>query len=227
MQSKHALILALFAGATALLIVISGLLSLSLLEVAEPYLDTRGFKQPNQTDRAQKIKSPTFITKLEGTQAQIVELNDDGQVMNLIYVSELNDPVADFTLFAVPQINYSGKIYVQSMQDAKSKMLIVYPLEVATGKIGPATLNTPSNKASLSPNQNRVVVINVMETTNIIAYDITTGYQLGAWTLAADEHLNEQTEQTYTEDGLHWTDNNCLEYSVWNNDDKKNRTVCI
>ncbi len=208
MQSKHAFILALLTSAIAILSMLGGLLILSFLDLAEPYLSAR--EDRKQARKEVSITAPNFTTKLEGTQTQIFELDDNGQSVKLVYVSELNDSVADFSLFAVPQTNYTGKIYVASVKDAEKSLLIVYPLTVDTGHLGAAVLNVVSHQVSLSPDQSRVAVVNTTQPPNITAYDIASGVILATWELDTNEYLDEN---------LHWINNDCFEHAT--------RTLCL
>ena len=229
MHSKHAFILALMAGAGALLVVLGGFLSLEFLQAAEPYLSGRVEARAKKTKNdAEPVSAPQLITKLDGSSVQIVELDKDGLIVRTIYSSDLKDQIADFSLFAVPQTNYDGKAYVLSVQDAEGSTLIVYPLTVATGKISPAVINVASAKSTISPEQNRVAVINTTPANNITAYDVATGAVLASWTLAAGERLNEAAyTRAYTGGGVRWTSNSCFDHAIWTNTDMQLRTFCI
>jgi|GEM_PF-1936686 len=225
MPSKHAFILALMAGAGALLVVLAGVLSIELLNAAEPYLSGKSA----QVENAKPVNAPQLITKLEGASVKIVEQDKNGRAVRTIYSSDLNDQLADFSLFAVPQTNYDGRVYVISVQDSEGATLIVYPLTVATGKISPAVINVTSNKATISPEQNRVASITSSPTNNLTAYDIATGTVLASWTLAANERLIEAAgySRTYTGSGVRWTSNSCFDHSVWVDNVMELRTFCI
>jgi hypothetical protein len=164
---------------------------------------------------------------VEGSSLNILEVDAAGLPIRLVYVSDLNDPIADFSLFAVPQTNYAGTIYLESVQDLDSTSLIVYPLDVATGNLAAATLNVISNKCTLSPEQNRIAVINTTAGKNITAFDITTGATLASWTLAANERLNETLTTRYTGDGVRWTNNDCFDHAVWVDSIMETRTFCV
>lgn len=228
MQSKHAFIVALMAGAGALLVVFGGLLSISFLKAAEPYLGMREAKQQNKIGMMPKIV-PHFTTKIEGGSAQIVEVDGAGQTLRVLYTSDLNDPIADFSLFAVPQERYAGKIYVQSVQDAEGATLIVYPLSVETGKMEPAVINTASNHATLSPQQDRVAIISTSPNTSIAAYDLITGDQLAVWVLQTHERLSEKPtySRSYNGEGVHWVSNSCFDHAIWVDNVMEIRSFCI
>ncbi|HRH32181.1 MAG TPA: hypothetical protein PLK06_02545, partial [bacterium] len=98
MQSKHAYILALLTGAAALLFVLGVFITLDLARYAEPYLSG----QSKKLEAAEVPQAPKLITKLEGNQANIVEVDAAGTVIRTIYSSEIKDHVASFSLFAVP-----------------------------------------------------------------------------------------------------------------------------
>lgn len=222
MNSKQALIVALLAGAGALLVVLGGLLSLAFLEAAGPYLGGRETR-----DDSSSSSTPRFTTFTEDMRIVIVEIDQAGLPVRTVYTSDLQDQIADFTLFAVPQSTYSGKIYVQSVQDADSGALIVYPLNTETGKISPAILNVVSNRATLSPEQNRVAVINTTQITNVSVYDLATGAIVASWTLDANERLTEGYSRIYGGNGVRWVDNSCFEHGVWVDNDMEIRTFCI
>ena len=223
MHSKHAFILALMSGAAALLIVFGGLIGLGIIEAAEPYLTGR----EAEVKTADTATAPTLTTKIEGDSAQIVQLDKAGQVISVVYTSDLNDQRADFSLFAVPQTTYNGQAYVQSVQDAAGSTLIVYPLNVASGKIAPAVINVTSQHTTVSPEQNRVAVINASPTKNITAYDLATGTVLASWTLEASERLTESPSSVYTGAGVRWTSNTCFDHTVWTAAGMELRTFCL
>jgi hypothetical protein len=207
MHSKHAYILALMSGAAALLVVLTGLLGSALLESAEPYLSGRA----QEVESNAPASAPLFTTTVEGSNVRIVEVDKAGRPLRTIFSSDLNDAIADFSLLAVPQDSYAGNIYLQSVQDADGAVLIVYPLDVETGKLAPATLNVASNQAIISPEQDRVAVINTTQAQNITAYDLATGTVLASWTPAAGERFSET--------GVRWTSNNCFDHAL--------QTFCI
>jgi hypothetical protein len=226
MQSKHGYILALVAGVGALIVVLGALLILELNSAAQPYLSGREQKSV-KPEKTNPKTAPNFTSKVEGSSLNILEVDAAGLPIRLVYVSDLNDPIADFSLFAVPQTNYAGTIYLESVQDLDSTSLIVYPLDVATGNLAAATLNVISNKCTLSPEQNRIAVINTTAGKNITAFDITTGATLASWTLAANERLNETLTTRYTGDGVRWTNNDCFDHAVWVDSIMETRTFCV
>lgn len=223
MQSKHAYILALLTGAAALLFVLGVFITLDLVRYAEPYLGG----QSKKLEATEAPQAPKLITKLEGNQANIVEVDAAGIVIRTIYSSEIKDHVASFSLFAVPQLSYNGKAYVESVQDADSTTLIIYPLDVETGTLSAAVLNVPSVRSTLSPDQSRVAVISPGPNKNLTVYDLATGVLLSSWTLANDEWLTAGKTTRYTGDGVQWTNNNCFDHPVWNAAGTETRSFCV
>ncbi len=213
MLSKHAFIIALLLGAAALIVVLGTFLSIEFAEQSQPYLsgsdtrrgDDKGINTP-----------PRFITELQGSNVAIVELDDHGMAVRTIYSSNLKDQVADFSLFAVPQINYQQIVYVQSIQDAGTSSLIVYPLNVSTGKMSQSVLNITSAESVVSDNQTRVAVITLSPIQTVTIYDLTTGEVLGSWPLERGESLTESASaRTYVGDGPIWTSADCVEHKIW------------
>jgi hypothetical protein len=223
MQSKHGFILALMAGAGALIVVLAGFLSLEYLNQAEPYLSG----QDIAADSASPSEAPHLVTKLEGSTVQIVEADKNGDTLRVILSSDLHDDIADFSLFAVPTQHYQGFVYVQSVQDADGATLIVYPLEVASGKLKAAVINTPSSHATVSPDQTRVAVLTLSQAPQIILFDITTGLPLASWSLAAGERLTSTASRTYTGEGVRFTSSDCFEHTVWTAAASDNRLFCL
>jgi hypothetical protein len=222
MHSKHGFILALMAGAGALVIVLAGFLTLEYIDQAEPYLSGRA----DDVDKQKNTEAPNLITKLEGSNVQIVEADRDGNTLRVITTSNLNDTLADFSLFAVPQHHYQGLAYVQAVQDAESATLIVYPLEVASGKLKAAVINTPSAKATVSADQTRVAVINLVQAPQIVLFDISTGLPLASWSLAAGERLTPTVSRAYTGEGAHFISTDCFEHPVWVGAESETRLFC-
>lgn len=224
-HSKHGFILVLLASAGALLVMLGAVLSTAFLKTGEPYLTGREFKQPKEVAEEDV---PLFATKTEGNIMSVVQVGAAGAVLKTIYTSDTTDRNADFELLAVPQTHYTGKIYVQSVQDAEDVALIIYPLDVVTGKISAATVNTLRDSATLSPEQNRVAVISNSPERKISVYDIITGTNLASWTLAANERLTESAGygRAYTGDGVRWTSNICFDHNVWVNSVMELRTFC-
>lgn len=132
----------------------------------------------------------------------IEEVGPDGQPTRIVHASPLSDHVADFTLYAVPQAHYSGKIYVQAAQDEDASTFIVYPLDVDSGTVLPATINTPSRLAVLSPNQERVAVVDTSAGTRLTIFDLIGGTTLGTWT--------PDTLGSVSGTAGVWQDNNCF-----------------
>lgn len=214
--SEVALILSLLVGATALLVTFGGLLTLSLFNHAEPYLSG---KNRVKTEPVKASTAPTLETRIDGNQSKIVEVDAAGAVVRVIHTSEIKDHVASFTLFAVPQLSYEGMAYIQSTQDANSGTLIVYPLDVATGKLSQAVLNVPSSRATVSPDQSRVAVISLTPTRSITTFDIKTGASLGNWPLASNERISSTD--------VDWLNNNCFDHEITGSNGTEMRTFCL
>lgn len=209
-------------GAWALIFALGILLTIEFLNTAEPYIPAR--ERPSKIDQT---LSPKLIMSTTETELNILQVDEANQPVRLVYSSDLKDNVADFKLFAVPQINYAGKIYLESTQDAAGPALIVYPFDMSTSNISPAILNLPRQFANLSPEQNRVAVINLLPTRNLAIYDLTTGLPLASWTLASNEFFNDNKSARYTGPGPLWTSNNCVDHNVWVNNVLELRTFCV
>jgi hypothetical protein len=195
-SSKQAFILAMLLGAIALLTCLLAFLSLAFLQAAQDYLPISRTRSDNYTAN----QPPNVMSRLQGSHVDLVELDKHGQIVRTIYRSDLEDQVADFSLLAVPQKNYQGYIFVQSRQDLESDLIIVYPLDVATGKILPASLNTSGQAALPSPLQDVVAVVNTTKTvTDITFYDLATGTELKTWSAPAGTEYR------------HWTTATCFE----------------
>ena len=107
---------------------------MSLINQAEPYLtglNDRRDDEPNSD-------VPNIVSIKDAASIQIAEVDEAGLTVRVIIYSDLTDGLADFDLFFVPKLNYHGFVYVRSLQDANADALIVYPLEVATGKLSAA-----------------------------------------------------------------------------------------
>ncbi|MFZ2681646.1 MAG: hypothetical protein WAZ14_00920 [Patescibacteria group bacterium] len=223
MQSKYAYFFALMSGALALIFVIGVNFYVQLVKLSTPYIGTYQFnirkKNPD--------KIPNFITVTEGDELNIFETDDEGNSIQLIYSSNTKDQIADFNLFAVPQVNFNQVIYLETQQDQAGSMLIVYPLNLSTGSLSAATLNVPSHSAAVSLDQTRVAVINNTGTTAISAYEISTGQLLASWTLANNERFTETYSSKYTGIGAVWVNQNCFEHPVWLNALMEMRTFCV
>lgn len=213
--SEIALILCLLAGALAFIVTLGGLLFLDLSRRAEPYLTGH-----NDVDiRTQPTNAPRLETRVDGNQSNIVEVDAAGAVVRAIHSSEIKDRVVSFTLFAVPQTDYDGRVYVQSTQDAQSGTLIVYPLEVVSGKLSPAIINIPSSATAVSPDQSHVASISLSPTKTITAFELATGTAVTSWTLAPNERISN--------DPATWISNACFELVVSTSSGSETRTFCL
>lgn len=213
--SEIALVLALLAGALALVISIGGLLINDLVGRAQPYVF--GHKTNQTTSSTQFI--PKLDTRIDGDRSNIVEVDSAGRIVRVVYSSEIKSHAANFSLFAVPQTGYNGKAYLQSTQDASSGTLIIYPLDVVTGKLLPAVINAPSHQASVSPDQTRVAVLTLSPTKTLTAFDLTSGTAVTSWTLAPNEHI--------TNDPATWISNACFELVISTSSATETRIFCL
>lgn len=212
--SEVAFILALLAGASALIIVLGGLLVSNLRNSAEPYLSGHSALE----ESPKSPNAPKLETRVEGNQSNIVEVDQAGQIVRVIHSSEIQAGVASFTLFAVPQTSYSGTVYLQSTQDANIGTLIVYPMDVATGKLSPAVLNVLSSGAAVSPKQSRVAVTPTSPDKTFTIYDLATGASITSWILEATDRVTSEAVRFISDD--------CFETEISNRDGVETRTFC-
>lgn len=222
LSSRQAFIISLFCGAAACLILATALFWVSFTQYAEPYLTGR-------SETAFSIvptQAPTLITKTEAGRVDILEVDANGAPVRTIYTSVTSDRVADFTVFAVP-VDYHGYAYVEATQDLESSTLIVYPLNVNTGKLSPAVLNLSSSYTSVSPQQNRVTVMTLGDEEKITTFDLSTGNAIASWTLGSHEHFTEHNSYRYQGKGVTWQDNNCFTHTVWVDNLSEQRSFCV
>lgn len=213
MHSKHAVTLLLLVAGAALVVVLGAVLSLELVHLAGPQAPRA---VTTETPKIKYGKPPRLFTKIEGTDAVIVEVDDKGDTTRVVHTSSLVDPIADFTLFAIPQDHYQGTAYVRSLPDAETAQLIVYPLNVEAGTLGQSVLNTPADAHTLSTNQERVAVIDVGTSRKINLFDLTTGALLTDWVLAEDEWLEPTPKaNVYSGTGVRWVNEQCFEHTIW------------
>lgn len=143
---------------------------------------------------------PRVEAQVIGAQLSLVEVDDVGNALRTLYSSDLSDDIADFTLFAIPQSGYQGLVYVRPILDGNLPNLKVYPLDVNTGTLKPATLNVPSDDYLLSNDQTLVGVLSddtltlyaiedgVTVATGEIPKDWGDLYAAGSATLTLSEH---------------------------------------
>ncbi len=213
MHSKHAVTLLLLVAGAALVVVLGAVLSLELVKLTEPRVSQ---VTNNEGPKIKYGKPPRLFTKIEGTDAVIVEVDEKGETTRVVHTSSLIDPIADFTLFAIPQDHYQGTAYVRSLPDAETAQLIVYPLNVEAGTLGQSVLNTPADVHTLSANQERVAVIDVGTSRKINLFDLATGTLLTDWILAEDEWLEPTSKaNAYNGTGVRWVDEQCFEHTIW------------
>lgn len=164
-------------------------------------------------------RAPRLLALVQDTNIVIAEINSKGETIRSIYSSSLTDETADFVLFAVPQEHYAGKAYVRSLQDTERNLLIIYPLEISTGKLGPWVVNTTSDTATLSANEELAAVIEAQGgSQKITLYDLLAGAAVTSWTLGPEEWLDADPYAAvtgYTGNGVHWTSPTCFEHTVW------------
>lgn len=211
---RHGFILSLFIGAAALFVVLGSFLLIELRNIVAPYF---GYSKTEVKTVSQR--PPRLETIIRDTDIIIAELSSNGEIVKTVYTSSLVDAVSDFILFAVPQENYAGVAYVRSLQDAKQGDYIIYPLEIATKKLGAWVINTEGDAATLSPNQEMVAIVKAQNASQIITlYDLTLGSAITSWTLGANEWLTPDpyaTKDGYDSDGVKWVSDNCFEHVLW------------
>lgn len=222
MEAKHGYLAALFIGATALLVVFFAFSVLSLRTIVAGNTPTQ--TQPS-TAKPSLSTPPKVQTIIEGASAKIVEVDNAGNPMRVIYESLLTDDVADFSTYAVPQSRYTGTIFVQAIVDSVLPLLKVYPLNVETGVIGPSVINASGDTNVLSPNQEYVAITTVHDVTangrptgqgRIEIFDLITGRSLVSQNLASTEWLVSNPEQPQSfEKGTWDADSRCYNVTIW------------
>lgn len=195
MKSAQAFILATLIGAVALLTCLLGFISLEFLQAAARY--SPNFENTDQTSTP--ITPPKLTTRFQDSHAEIIELDKHDQFARIVYSADLNDQITDFTLVAVPQTSYAGQAFVQSPQDTANGQVIIYPLDVVTGKIEAAILKTEGQAAIPSPDQTTLAIIDTTSTkTTITLFDLTSHQTLNSWVTPAGNFK-------------HWTSVTCFE----------------
>lgn len=215
MHSRHATTLALLTGAFALVFAVAGIFALKFLSLSTGESLTSKALSSNEEDVERNIKPPRFLTKIEGSNAVIAEVDNTGETLRAIYTSSLLDTIGDFSLFAVPQEHYQGVIYVQAIMDSGLQVLKIYPLNVELGQIGPSILNIPFDTYTISRNQERIAVV---YDKSLTIFSLTTGKALSAWQLNANELWSADittAAKTYSGKGGTWTSEDCFEHEVW------------
>jgi hypothetical protein len=189
MTSRQALALVLILAATGLIIALGGFLAIYFIDYAQSL---------NAGLKTSPSHPPIFTTQTESGQSRIIMLDEDRTLIDVIYTADITDDVADFELFAVPQVDYTGTIYLKSQQDSNSDRLIIYPLDVSTKSIKPAVLKINAEQTALSPQQNQVAFITSTGTVEI--FDLKTGKNITQWDTNGAKN-----------DELKWQDNACLD----------------
>ena len=211
---RHGFILAMLVGAGGLLIVLGSFLVLQFHTILTHYVGAN-----DSQITVSSSNPPRLIAILQDTDIAITEIDSKGEPVRTVYSSSLLDNTPDFGLFAVPQEHYSGTAYMRSVQDAEENRLIIYPLDVATGKLAPWIINTMSDATTLSDNEEMLAVIDIEgNAQKITLYDLLTGTSVKSWTLGKDEWLSADPYDAangYSGNGVRWTGATCFEHTVW------------
>lgn len=159
MHSRHAITLALFVGAFAVVILLAAIFTLQYSAITNnPSAANTGTVTTKPSGKI--VKPPRFETKIEGSDAVIAEIDKEGNTVNAIYTSSLTDKTQDFSIFAVPQEHYAGVIYVRALSDDTPEPLLkLYPLNVETGELGKAIISQPYDSFELAENQESVLIL--------------------------------------------------------------------
>lgn len=170
----------LLLSAFGILVVIFSFFALELHTLSQDTL----FKNTLEENATNKITSPPQIeARVIGSQISLVEVNDTGAILRILYSSDLSDEIADFTLFAVPQSGYQGLIYVRPILDGNLPNLSVYPLDVHAGTLKAATLNVPSDSYSLSNDQ---TLVGVLSDDTLTLYAVEDGVAIATGKIPQD-----------------------------------------
>ena len=220
-------------GAGGLLIVLGSFLVLEFRSIIAPYMG-----ETKDEVTVVSTHAPRLLALVRGTDIVIAQVDNKGEIVRDIYTSSLIDATADFVLFAVPQEHYSGIAYVRSLQDTENNLLIIYPLDITSGKLGPWVINTTSDAITLSANEEQLAVIDAQGTAQkITLYDMLTGTAATSWTMAPGEWLSADpyaAPSGYGGHGVHWVSATCFEHTVWHGaarrgtplTDSETRTFC-
>lgn len=147
----------LLLSAFGILIIIFSFFALELHALSEKAFSRSSAREESVS--SESVLPPQIEARVVGSQLSLLEVDDMGNVLRILYSSDLSDEIADFTLFAIPQSGYQGLIYVRPILDGNLPNLKVYPLDVHTGTLKAATLNVPSDEHILSSDQTLVGVI--------------------------------------------------------------------
>lgn len=132
------------------------LFSFFAFELQNISLHALTYGEAPQETLSSPLLPPHIEARVIGSDLVLTEVDVTGQPVRELYSSNLTDEIADFTLFAIPQIGYRGYVYVRPLVDGDLPLLKVYPLEVATGALRAATLNVAASIFTLSNDQTLV-----------------------------------------------------------------------
>lgn len=139
---------------------------------------------PSRPDTSEPLTPPRLDTKISGNQAMIVEVNEEGETIRTLYSSSLTDDITDFSLFAIPQENYQGIVYVRAILDTDLTLLKIYPFDVATGQMQAATLSVDALQISLSANQE---IVGILDKNRVALYRLIDGTLIKETSLTDDQ----------------------------------------
>ncbi len=213
-MSSHKLFhLFLFLGGLALLVVTFSLWALQLRTLiyaaGGPPLDT-------VLGRELRV-----VSRLEGASSQIIQIDQSGEVVRVIYESSLLDEQTDFTLFAVPIDPYIGVIFVRPIADDSSERLVLYPLDLRTGQIGAATVSEEGVITfAISPNESIVGVI--LKGGEIKILQLASGELIE--TYKPSGMISSLTKPATSGSDLFWSTDRCL---IVNNGTESETRYCL
>jgi hypothetical protein len=217
MRSRHASTLILFLGAFAVLFCLSGIVFLQIANIASGRIVKEAEEEPVKPVKQRVTAAPRVVSRTTDGEMVVAEVDESGTITKTIYSSSSKDILGDFTVFAVPQDHYVGKVYVQTVVDSKLPLLKIYPLEVETGKIDPSLLNVTYESYSLSPNEETVAV---MDPLTLTLYDLQSGLPIKSFPLNEGEVWSKEKGS--------WTSKNCFDEQVWYSQvSLETRSFCI
>lgn len=145
------------------------LFSFFALDLANILNGTSSFHE-QEKNKPHTLTPPEIEVRALDNSLIIASIDQKGGISESLYRSDMNDDIADFTLFAVPQTNYQGFIYLQPILPGNLPNLNIYPLDIETKTLKAATLNVPSRGYVLSEDQTIVGVVSE-ETLSLYALD--------------------------------------------------------
>ncbi len=189
----------LLFGALSLLIVLFSFLFLELTHIFSTNLSS-----PPRASSEISSQPPRVESRVVDSDLLLVEVSETGEMLRIIYQSDLSDQIADFTLFSIPQVNYQGIIYLRPLVEGDLPYLKVYPLTVSQGKLLASTLNVPADEFIASQDGS---LVGVRYEHELFLYAIENGELLGRMPLPKE----------YAADGNYppivFDENSCLVFS--------------